>query len=289
MSPEVEVVGGIVTPLTTVSLFKKRVMLVCPWLKHVHPVTAFCVAQLADKRRTSMMLNYGDAFVAHSRNTCADLFLKSDLEYMLTVDDDMLLPFGNSKFFNAYMGYDIPEPFCSYNVLDRLMSHKKTLIGALYFGRSKTINWPLYGEGKAEIEYARGAPYDCIKQTRWVGTGCLLIHRSVFEDIEKRFPHLGRGPNGMGGHWFSTSEHNLLDHVHRTHKFLATGPMTGEKSLKAYEMLEGALRDAKRQSCLGCGEDVQFSLRATESGHPVFIDFGAIAGHIGYHTYGPRQ
>lgn len=117
--PDVE----IVTPRASVAVFQKRVMLVCPWLKHVHPVTAFCVAQLADKRRTSMMLNYGDAFVAHSRNTCADLFLKSDSEYMLTIDDDMCLGFGNSRFFNAYMGYEIPEPFCSYNVLDRLIGN----------------------------------------------------------------------------------------------------------------------------------------------------------------------
>lgn len=289
MEPEVGIVGGAVTPPNSVAIFKKRVMLVCPWMKVVNPITAFCVAQLADKRRTSSMLNYGDAFVAHSRNTCADLFLKSDLEYMLTVDDDMCIPFGNATWFNAHMGYELPEPFSKFHTLDRLLSHGKTLVGALYFGRNKNNHWPVYGEGKAEVEYARGAPYDRVKQTRWVGTGCLLIHRTVFEDIEKRFPHLGRGPDGMGGQWFSTSEHNLLDQVHRTHKFLSEGPMTGEKSLKAYEMLDGALREAKRKSSLGMGEDVQFGIRAAEAGHPSFVDFGLVAGHVGYHVFGPRQ
>jgi hypothetical protein len=288
MEPEVGIVGGAVTPLSSVAIFKKRVMLVYPWLKHVHPITSFCVSQLADKRRTSSMLNFGDAFVAHSRNTCADLFLKSDLEWMLTIDDDMLIPFGNSAWFNGHMGYEVPEPFSKFNAIDRLLSHGKTLVGALYFGRWKN-GYPVYNEGKAEAEYVRTGPQDVCKPTRWVGTGCMMIHRSVFEDMEKRFPHLGRGPDGMGGHWFSTSEHNLLDHVHRTHKFLSAGPMTGEKALKAYEMLDGALRDAKRKSSLGMGEDSQFCIRAAESGHQPHVDLGLLCGHIGHHVYGPRK
>lgn len=262
-------------------------MLVCPWLKHVHPITSFCVAQLADKRRTSSMLNFGDSFVAHSRNSCADHFLKSDLEWMLTIDDDMLVPFGNAAWFNAYLGYDLPKPFCDFNAIDRLLSHGKTLVGALYFGRWKK-GLPVYNEGRAEEAYARSAPHDVCKPTRWVGTGCLLVHRSVYEDIERKFPRLGRGPDGKGGQWFSTSEHNLLDSVARTHKFLAAGPMTGEKALKAYEMLEGAMNDAKRKSSLGMGEDAQFCIRALEAGHQPHVDMGLVCGHIGHHVFGPQ-
>lgn len=277
----------IVNPRASVAIFKKRVMLVCPWHKNVHPITSFCVSQLADKRRTSALLNFGDAFVAHSRNTCADLFLKSDLEWMLTIDDDMLVPFGNAGWFNAYLGYDLPEPFCSFNAIDRLLSHGKTLVGALYFGRWKD-GWPVYGEGKAEVAYARSAPHNVCKRTRWVGTGCLLIHRSVFEDMEKRFPHLARGADGKGGHWFSTSEHHLLDGVHRVYSELAKGAMTGEKALKAFESLGGLLTEAKAKSSLGMGEDAQFCIRAAESGHAPHVDMGLVCGHIGHTVYGPR-
>lgn len=235
------------------------------------------------------MLNFGDAFVAHSRNTCADLFLQSDLEWMLTIDDDMLIPFGNSTWFNAHLGYELPEPFSKFNAIDRLLSHGKTLVGALYFGRAKGHGWPVYGEGRSDLEYARRAPHDVCKPTRWVGTGCMLIHRSVFEDIETRFPYLSRGPAGRGGNWFSTSEHHLMSGVAQTHKMLSEGPMTGEKAIKAFEMLNGLLMGAKNKSGLGMGEDVQFCIRAKESGHQPFVDMGLIAGHIGYDVFSPRN
>lgn len=147
----------------------------------------------------------------------------------------------------------------------------------------------MYGEGHLASEslYAHGAPYDECKPTRWIGTGCLLIHRSVYLDIEKKFPNLARGANGKGGHWFSSSEHNAMDWITRTRNFLGQGTMTGEKAMKAYEMLETAERDAKANSTLGMGEDVQFSIRAKQAGHQPFVDMGLCCGHVGQHIYGP--
>ena len=179
-----------------VVVYHKKVMVVLPWWKQVSPITAFCVAQLIDRRRTSSMLNFGDAFIAHSRNSCVDIFLQSPCDWYLTIDDDMIVPFGNAKWFQAHTGFDdFPEKFLGLNAIDRLMSHKKSLVGALYFGRHRN-GPPVYNEGGASAEeaaYARRAPYDLVKPTRWVGTGCMLVHRSVFEDIEKKFPRLARG------------------------------------------------------------------------------------------------
>jgi hypothetical protein len=196
----------------TVRPLDKKVMLVMPWMKVTNPMTAFCLMQLSDKRRTESMLNFGDAFVAHSRNTCADLFLGSDSDWMLTVDDDMLIPFGNARWYNAYSQFNVSEPFASFNAIDRLLSHGKTLVGGLYFGRWPKAP-PVYNEGAnaAEADFARKAPMDLCKPTRWVGTGCMMIHRSVFLDIEKKFPSLARNSTGRGGQWFTSSEHNLLD------------------------------------------------------------------------------
>jgi hypothetical protein len=278
-----------VSPPSAVAIFQKRVMLTMPWMKVTNPITAFCVQQLADKRRTASMLNFGDSFVAHARNKCADIFLQSDSEWMLTIDDDMLVPFGNGTWFNAHLGQEIPEPFSKFNALDRLLSHGHTLVGALYYGRWKG-GWPVYAEGRAEEEYARKAPYDVVKPTRWVGTGCMLIHRSVFEDIEKKFPYLGRngrGKDAQGGNWFSTSEHTVMDEVRRTHQMLSTGPMTGEKAMRALEMLDSVLANAKSKSSLGMGEDAQFCIRAKEAGHQPYVDMGLICGHIGYTCFGP--
>jgi hypothetical protein len=266
-------------------------MLVMPWYKTTNPQTAFCVGQLMDKRRTAALLNFGDAFVVHSRNSCADHFLQSSLDYMLTIDDDMIVPFGNAQWFNAHTGFNFSEPFASFNAIDRLLSHGKSLVGALYFGRYRTAN-PMYNEGAATAEegaFARRAPHNLLKPTRWVGTGCMLIHRQVFEDIEKKFPKLARGPDGKGGNWFTSTEHELLDRVNRIRAMLAQGPMTGEKCLKAYELLEAASSAAQNNSSLGMGEDVAFCVRAKEAGHQPFVDMGLCCGHIGTVCYGPKN
>lgn len=279
-------------PMSTVRVYGKKIMIIMPWSKTINPITAFSVMQLIDRRRTSSMLNYGDAFIAHSRNSCADVFLQSDSEWMLTIDDDMLLPYGNAQWYRAYSGWNwYPDPFASFNTLDRLLSHGKTVVGALYFGRHRN-GPPVYAEGSiaTEAAYARKGPHDVVKPTSWVGTGAMLIHRSVYLDIEKKFPVLARGANGKGGNWFTSSEHNLLDRVRRVHGMLGQdGPMDGPKAMKAYEMLEGAIRATEKESSLGMGEDVIFCRRAREAGHEVFVDMGLIVGHVGHCVYGPRN
>lgn len=276
-----------VSPPATIAFLKNRIMLALPWGKMTHPITAFAVAQLMDRRRTTTALNFGDAFVAHSRNSIADVFLKSTSEYLLTVDDDMIVPFGHPVWFRAHTGWEhYPDPFASFNVIDRLLSHGKTLVGALYKGRYQKANF-VYGEGNQtqEREYASKGPYDVLKPTRWVGTGSMLIHRTVFEDVEKKFPLLARGADGKGGNWFTSSEHNAMDAILRTRRMLSEGAMTGEKCMRAFEMLEAASQDAKSSSKLGVGEDVQFCTRAKAAGHQPYVDMGLRCGHLGHFCY----
>lgn len=266
-----------------------KVFIALPWYKQTNPITAFCVMGLVDRRRTSTCLNFGDAFVAHSRNTCADLFLSSNCEWMLMIDDDMLIPFGNAKWFNAYSGANLPEKFAGLHALDRLLSHGKTLIGGLYWGRHKH-GAAMYAEGAAipkEAEFARTAPLDLIKPTRWVATGCLLVHRSVFEAVEKKFPRLARGLDGKGGNYFTSTEHHILERVDECRKFLSEGAMDGNKALKVFQMLEAAAKEARHKSSMGMGEDVAFCIRAAEAGHQPYVDFGLVCGHIGHEVYGP--
>jgi hypothetical protein len=277
-------------PAQSVVMYSTPVMIVMPWQKAVSPITAFCVAQLIDRRRTSTMLNYGDAFVAHTRNACADMFLQSKSEWMLTIDDDMLVPFGAPVWYREYTGFNFPDPFMGWNTIDRLMSHKKSLVGATYFSRNP-FGIPVYNEGidPREAEYVRNGPYDIIKPTRWVGTGCLLIHRSVFEDIEKRFPRLARGPNGRGGNWFTSTEASLLDQTQRLHDLLTSGPLTMETGYKALAGLQGILAAARNENTLGAGEDVSFCQRAMSAGHQPHVDLGLICGHTGTCVYGPHN
>jgi len=279
----------VVNPPADLRTYNTKILLAMPWQKMAHPITAFVVAQLADKRRVSLSLNYGDAFCGHARNAIVDHFLASNLEWVFMVDDDMILPFGNAEWWRMYTGWpDYPEPFASFNVIDRLLSHNKTLVGVSYFGKHK-FGMPVFCEGanKQEADFVRRGPHDICKPTKWVGTGAALFHRSVFEDIEKTFPNLSRAKNGGKGQWFTSSEHSAMDWIKKTKDMLSVGPMDGQKAFKAYEMLTAAEVNAKATSCLGIGEDVQVCLRATAAGHQPHVDLGVIAGHLGACVWGP--
>lgn len=276
-------------PLSAVQVLSKKVMLTFPWYNTVSPMTAFSVAQLCDKRRTASMICHGDAFVVHTRNTCADMFLSTDLEYMLTIDSDMIVPFGNAAWFNANTGFSFPEKFAGMNLLDRLLSHGKSLVGALYFQRSPNGK-PVFNEGaanKVSEADARNTPRDELRPTKWVGTGAMLIHRKVFEDIEKKFPRLARGPSKRGGNWFTSSENTAMDAIARAMTLFSSGPLTGEVAARAQTILASVEADARNNSGLGMGEDVIFCNRAAQAGHTPYVDFGCVCGHVGYKVYGP--
>lgn len=279
-----------VVPPTGVVRTQPKVLIAMPWLKHTNPITAFSVMGLHDPRRTGLLLHAGDAFVAHSRNRCADSFLRSSLEWMLMVDDDMMLPFGNAAYFNTHSGFRLPDKFAGMHTIDRLLSHGKTLVGGLYFGRHPH-GAPMYSEGASAEEaerVRRRAPEDRIAPTGWVATGCMLIHRSVFEDIEKAYPVLARGPDGKGGNWFTSSEHELRSGLADLEKMaLTSGPMTAELGARILERLVALRRNAERNSSLGMGEDVQFCVRAKQAGHQPYVDFGLVCSHIGTAHYGP--
>jgi hypothetical protein len=260
----------------------KEVIISLPWYKSTHPVTAFSIMGLLERGKMSVMMSFGDAFVAHARNNLARRFLKTGVEWMLTVDDDMICPVGNAKWFNSLSGLNLPDKFAGMNTVERLRSHGKTLVGALYSGRSEQ-GAPMYAEGVAnatEQHFVR-QPRDQIKPTKWVATGCLLINRKVFEDISKKFPHLE-------GHWFSSSEHDL---VTRTKEAVAVlgdetvAPAT--RIAKAKGLISVGNVQSNRNSHTGVGEDVQFCARALEAGHQPYVDLGLVCGHVGYKTYSP--
>lgn len=240
---------------------------------------AFSVMSLIHPTKTAAMLDFGDAFIVHSRNKLADGFLRTGIEWCLTIDDDMVVPFGNAKLFNSFTGFRMHERFAGLNVVDRLLSHGKTLVGGLYFGRWRHGKG-MYGEGgdSNELRYAKSGPHDVCKPTRWVGTGCMLIHRTVFLDIEKNFPHLARGQDGRGGQWFTSSEHDLR----AAFESVREQPDT----VQAMKTIAAAADKGKRHSSMGMGEDVQFCIRATQSGHQPHVDLGCMCGHIGSYCYG---
>lgn len=280
------------TGMAAADIQRQKVMLAMPFYKSTNPLTMFSLMQLYDKRRMAIAMNFGDAFVAHSRSACVDAFLASDMDWIFFADDDMIYPCGNAKWFNGVTEFGLPDAAAGMHAIDRLLASGKSLVGGTYWGRHK-YGKAMYAEGcnvPAEAEYARKGPHNVVKPTRWVATGCMLISRIVFLDIERKFPRLGRQVGGKGNHFFSSTEHNIMDLVDRTRAMLSEGTMTGDKALKAYEMLESGVAEAKKESSLGMGEDVAFCRRASAAGHQPHVDLGLICGHVSSSAiYGPRN
>ena len=248
-----------------------------PWYKATNPMTAFSLFGNYDRARMRLFMVFGDAYIAHSRNTLTRMFLDSEAECAMMVDDDMILPFGDAKWFNQVTGFNFPPKFAGLNTVQRLLSHRKSLVGALYFGRFPNGR-PMYAEGcndPSEAIVARTAPRDLVKPTRWVATGCMLIHRSVFLDINKQFPTLG-------DNWFSPSEQDTIKSVNRAIELLSSNDALG-----AMTELDAGLNQAKANSKVGMGEDVTFCIRAAAAGHQPHVDMALVCGHQGHAIYGP--
>lgn len=258
----------------------RKVLIALPWYKSANPLTTFALLAMADRTKMGFSLGFGDAFIAHSRNKLATQFVNSPLEWMLMVDDDMVLPFGDAAWFNGNSGLKLPDHFAGMHTLNRLLSHGKTIVGATYFGRWKAGH-PVFAEGQQMEKLLRAAgPRDEVLPTRWVGTGCTLFHRTAFLDVESRFPHLSRERNGGTGQWFTSSEHDLHQAVEDV---INRGPL--QDVSEAIAILESALHKSSIHSNMGIGEDVQFCVRATQSGHQPFIDLGLWCGHVGNCVY----
>lgn len=270
----------------------RKVLIALPWYRAACPLTTFSLLAMMDRSRYAVSLNFGDAFVTHARNKLATQFINSKLDWMWTVDDDMIFPWGDAHWFNQHTGLGLPEKFASFHALDRLMSAGKTLIGVTYFGRAEDRP-PVFADGLAmNQELLRRGPRDEVRPVKWVGTGGMLTHRSVFLDIEKKFPHLSREENHGIGQYYTSSEHDLhlaIDEVLRICEDADRNDGGGVGAKTIQNILTRAKHKAKIHSGLGMGEDVQMCVRATQSNHQPFVDLGCWAGHVGGAVYPRKQ
>jgi hypothetical protein len=170
-----------------------------PCYKTTNPVTAFALIAMAldfgkDKIRFDMSI--GDAMIYHSRNKIAQKFLETDAKWLLMIDDDIIPCIGRPNWMkstvpNARNMNDAP---LQRHALQRLIGANKTLIGGAYFGRQEGA--PLMCSDRSLEPKAR-AYQDEVAPVDWVATGCMLVHRKVFQDIEEKYPELKSPiPNG---------------------------------------------------------------------------------------------
>jgi hypothetical protein len=256
---------------------ERRLCLLLPQYKSTHPLTLYSILAVWDRRRMSCMMHYNDAVLVHSRNMLAHQFMTATTaEWALFVDDDMILPTGNQAWMDATTGMTLPECMHKTNVVDRLLSHNKTLVGAVAYSRS------IHGTGKPCFQEAHDDPKVLrkvrtralvgLQVTGWVGTGCLLVHRNVFMGIQQRFPHLGPSATSSIWQYFTPSN----DYAAELIRSAAEAPTEAER-----QSLLNGWDPAKGLGQAYSGEDVVFCRRARAAGHQPYVDLDCICGHIG--------
>jgi len=97
----------------------------------------------------------GESLIPRARNTIANKFLKTDYDYLLMIDSDLIF---------------------TCDVLEKLLGHNKMLVGANYVHKTGVKKWA-------------GKPDDFdleLSPASFIPTGMMLIKRSVLELLKEK-------------------------------------------------------------------------------------------------------
>jgi hypothetical protein len=139
-----------------------------------------------------------DTMIHRSRNMLAHRFLKSGATWSLWIDSDMAAPIKNPQWYKWISGANnIPDEYTDYDVLERLLSSGKAIIGGVYASRKfhgqlviQPEIRPRHQEDKLLCDQIRRGSARGLIDVDWIGFGCALVHREVFLEVQRAFPQL---------------------------------------------------------------------------------------------------
>ena len=224
--------------------------------------TAEFLAVTAPTIEYSGLIAMGTMATDHARNTIADDFLnKTNAEWLFWIDADTLVPTG---------------------ALARLLALGKTLASGLYYGK----NPPHPPIAYIRLENGTYIPID--KNETWekgeilpvdaTGFGCMLTHRSVFEDILANYRVMQFEDGGIAT-------------VHKD-DFTSTFGGASKNKKMAGKVVNGQLRESLIEPTISDlkfpffmiehmrTEDMYFFDHARRVGHKVWLDTSIEAGHL---------
>lgn len=221
--------------------------------------TMLLVSGIAQSCTLMNIIASGSMTADHSRNNIADDFLKSDAEWLFWIDSDTLVPAG---------------------AIERMIAHGKTLVSGLYYGKNPPhppIAYYSFNGAFRPIDQERKWEKGEILQVDSVGFGCMLTHRSVFEDIQKNYEVYqveGGGivpvyKNSILGEVKDGDSHEHDDKVYRGQLRLRLRQPTLAKRTFPFFIID-SLRT----------EDMFFFDLAKRVGHVPFLDTSIECGHL---------
>ena len=153
-----------------------------------------------------------DTMIVRSRNMLAHRFLASNAQWSLWLDGDMAAPINNRDWYKWITGATtVPDAAAQYDVLTRLQIHQKGVVGAVYASRkfhgSLVIQPEIRPRGPEDRqlcnEIRRGTAQG-LAQVDWIGFGCALVHRTVFLEVQRKFPELAPEAEFLPWRFFDT-------------------------------------------------------------------------------------
>lgn len=211
------------------------------------------IAQLSKTIDLGEILVSDSMATDHNRNLIVENFLKTDSDWLFWIDADTVIPIGT---------------------IERLLSTKKKFISGLYYAKHQPHNPIAY--------FSNGCSYKSINQNNvWergeilevdsVGFGCMLTHRSIFEDIKKNYivkQIVGSGITLIHKDDISESLPDLEPGLHAS--ILVQKVTDPEFEPKfPYFALE-----------FGRTEDIWFTEKAKRVGYKVYVDTSIECGHL---------
>jgi hypothetical protein len=231
---------------------KKDWMVLSPILER--PTLPWCAVMTSLCKKYELGYEWqADTMITRSRNMLAHRFLKSGATWSLWLDGDMAAPIGNADYFRWITGSQvIPDEWARYDVLARLESHGKAVIGGVYSSRRfhgqlviQPEIHPRHHEDKLLCNDIRKGTARGLAGVDWIGFGCAAVHREVFLEVQRRFPDLA--------------------------------PLTEQSPWRFFDT-QGDM-----------GEDEAFCQRLRACSIPIWLDTQLICGHIGSMAFMPEH
>lgn len=225
------------------------------------------VASLSKSHDIVEVIASGVMTADHNRNLIVNEFLKKDSEWLFWIDSDTLVPAG---------------------AVERMLGVGKTLVSGLYYGKNPPhppIAYYIHNGAYTPIDKKRSWEKGEIIPVDATGMGCMLTHRSVFEDIRINF-EVYQIP---GGGIVPLHKSDILGDVETT-----SGPFKHEHDGKVYK---GQYRQRLTKPTLADmrfpyfmvdhlrTEDMFFFDLARRVGHLPFLDTSIECGHLRLDPY----
>lgn len=157
-----------------------------------NPITTFAFVAMAldfgrDKIRFDM--EFGNNSPSQKRNQLIEKFLQTDAKYLLMIDDDVIPCIGRVGWMQSWIksSRNATTTALQRHILHRLINSGKTIISGAYFNAEDNASLICNDQN---LTQAAKEFQDIIAPVQWVGMGCILFHRNVFEDLQKHHSEL---------------------------------------------------------------------------------------------------